>query len=41
MYIYGNHKTLISHHGSSYHFVITEQKEQTIFRLLPMHLFNK
>ena len=38
LYIYGNHKTLISHHGCSYYEVITGQKEQTIFCITFRHL---
>ena len=37
VYIYGNHKTLISHHGSSYYQVITGQKEQTMFCIAFRH----
>ena len=38
IYIYGNHKTLISHHGFSYYKVKTGQKEQTIFCITFRHL---
>ena len=35
--LYGNHKTLISHHGCSHYLVITGQKEQTIFCITFLH----
>ena len=37
IYIYDNHKTLISHHGCSCYLVITGQKEQTIFCITFRH----
>ena len=37
IYIYGNHKTLISHHCCSYYLVITGQREQTIFSITFRH----
>ena len=37
LYIYGNHKTLISHHGCSYYLAIMGQTEQTIFCITFRH----
>ena len=35
--MYGNHKTLISHHGCPYYLVIMGQKEQIIFCMTFWH----